>query len=433
MPENQEIEIRSDEVQEILSHVPHWMIRWGITLIFLLILMVLGLSYIIKYPDVVKPNAIVTTEQPPLRLVNKVSGQIIKLRLADGAQVQAGDVIAEMENPVPEGVMLEFKAHLQSLRLAQDSALLASLDFQEFNKPLGEWQQNYNELTRAIKDFKEMSLNQLNKSKIGTLEKQITNQKRLTDISRKQLSLSEAALRNAQIKYDTDKKLYDKGAISRADFINEEAKYQQAQSAVNSIHTTLVQQEISLNDLVRQITDLRFDTNEKLRLNTQQIEANLALLQNAMFNWQQNYQIIAPQSGRLTYLNNWTQNKVVQANTEMFAVIPENTEYYVLLRIPVNGAGKVKKDQKVFVRVANFPYQEFGQLTGFVATLPELPTLNGENLEYTAKVKLPKGLLTSYKRTLTYQPEMTGTAEIVTEDLRVMERVFNQFRKIFDR
>lgn len=433
MPENKEIEIRSDEVQEILSHVPHWMIRWGITLIFLLILMVLGLSYIIKYPDVVKANAIVTTEQPPLRLVNKVSGQIIKLRLADGAQVHAGDVIAEMENPVPEGVMLEFTAHLQSLRLAQDSALLASLDFQEFNKPLGEWQQNYNELTRAIKDFKEMSLNQLNKSKIGTLEKQITNQKRLTDISRKQLSLSEAALRNAQIKYDTDKKLYDKGAISRADFINEEAKYQQGQSAVHSIHTTLVQQEITLNDLVRQITDLRFDTNEKLRLNTQQIEANLALLQNAMFNWQQNYQIIAPQSGRLTYLNNWTQNQVVQANTEMFAVIPENTEYYVLLRIPVNGAGKVKKGQKVFVRVANFPYQEFGQLTGFVATLPELPTLNGENLEYTAKVKLPKGLLTSYKRTLTYQPEMTGTAEIVTEDLRVMERVFNQFRKIFDR
>lgn len=433
MPENKEIEIRSDEVQEILSHVPHWMIRWGITLIFLLILMVLGLSYIIKYPDVVAANAIVTTEQPPLRLVNKVSGQIITLRVKDGAQVQAGDVIAEMENPVPEGVMLEFSEHLQSLRIAQDSGLLASLDFQEFNKPLGEWQQNYNELTRAIKDFKEMSLNQLNKSKIGTLEKQITNQKRLTDISRRQLALSEAALRNAQIKYDTDKKLYDKGAISRADFINEEAKHQQAQSAVNSIHTTLVQQEITLNDLIRQITDLRFDTNEKLRLNTQQIEANLALLQNAMFNWQQNYQIIAPQSGRLTYLNNWTQNQVVQANTEMFAVIPENTEYYVLLRIPVNGAGKVKKDQKVFVRVANFPYQEFGQLTGFVATLPELPTLNGENLEYTAKVKLPKGLLTSYKRTLIYQPEMTGTAEIVTEDLRVMERVFNQFRKIFDR
>jgi hypothetical protein len=65
--------------------------------------------------------------------------------------------------------------------------------------------------------------------------------------------------------------------------------------------------------------------------------------------------------------------------------------------------------------------------------LPELPTLKGENMEYTAKVRLPDGLLTSYKRVLIYQPEMQGTAEIITEDLRVIERVFNQFRKIFDR
>lgn len=433
MPENQEIEIRSDEVQEILSHVPHWMIRWGITLIFLLILMVLGLSYIIKYPDVVSANAIVTTEQPPLRLVNKVSGQIIKLRMKDGAKVQAGEVIAEMENPVPEGVLLELVAHLQIIKEAHENETLKNLDITEFNKPLGEWQQNYNELMRAIKDFKELILNQLNKSKIGTLEKQIVNQRQLAAISQRQLNLAEAALNNARVKYEADKKLLELGAISRMDFMNEEAKFQQAQSTVNDINSNLVQQKISLNDQVRQITDLRFDTNERLRLTTQQIDANLALLQNAMFNWQQNYQLIAPQPGRLTYLNNWAQNQVVQANTEMFAVIPENTEYYVQLRIPVNGAGKVKKDQKVFVRVANFPYQEFGQLAGFIATLPELPTLNGENMEYTAKVSLPDGLLTSYKRTISYQPEMQGTAEIVTEDLRVIERVFNQMRKIFDR
>jgi multidrug efflux pump subunit AcrA (membrane-fusion protein) len=433
MPENQEIEIRSDEVQEILSHVPSWMIRWGITVILVLILMVLAMSYVIKYPDVVSAQAIVTTEQPPLRLVNKVSGQITTLHVLDGTQVQAGDVIAEMENPVPEGVVLAFTEHLENIKNAQDSGNLANYQLIEFNQPLGEWQQNYNELIRAIRDFKELGLNQLNKSKIGTLEKQITNQKRLAEISRRQLALSEAALRNAQIKFEADKKLYDKGAISRVDFMNEETKYQQAQREVHNINATLVQQEITLNDLVRQITDLRFDTNEKLRVTQQQIDANLAMLQNAMFSWQQNYQLIAPQTGRLIYLNNWTKNQVVQMNTEMFAVIPENTAYYVQLRIPVGGAGKVKKNQRVNIQVANFPHQEFGQLTGYIETLPELPTLNGEIMEYTAKVRLPDGLLTSYKRVLIYQPEMQGTAEIITEDLRVIERVFNQFRKIFDR
>ena len=55
-----------------------------------------------------------------------------------------------------------------------------------------------------------------------------------------------------------------------------------------------------------------------------------------------------------------------------------------------------------------------------------------ENM-YRAKVNLPNGLRSSYKKDLTFKPEMTGTAQIITEDLRLIERVFNSFRKLFDR
>ena len=56
-------QIRSDEVQEIISAVPSWMIRWGITLIFGLILMLVSLSWFIKYPDIIFGNAILTTSR----------------------------------------------------------------------------------------------------------------------------------------------------------------------------------------------------------------------------------------------------------------------------------------------------------------------------------------------------------------------------------
>ena len=46
MPQNnQDIEIRSEEVQEILSFVPNWMIRWGNSLFLLLIIMLLFISW----------------------------------------------------------------------------------------------------------------------------------------------------------------------------------------------------------------------------------------------------------------------------------------------------------------------------------------------------------------------------------------------------
>lgn len=37
--DNNTFELRSEEVQDILTKVPHWMIRWGTVLIFVIILM----------------------------------------------------------------------------------------------------------------------------------------------------------------------------------------------------------------------------------------------------------------------------------------------------------------------------------------------------------------------------------------------------------
>jgi hypothetical protein len=48
-------------------------------------------------------------------------------------------------------------------------------------------------------------------------------------------------------------------------------------------------------------------------------------------------------------------------------------------------------------------------------------------------VSLPNGLQTSYKKQIVFQQEMTGTADIVTEDLRLIERLLYQFRAIFKR
>jgi hypothetical protein len=51
---------------------------------------------------------------------------------------------------------------------------------------------------------------------------------------------------------------------------------------------------------------------------------------------------------------------------------------------------------------------------------------------YTIQIALPQGLVTSYRKTLPFRQEMQGTAEIITKDLRLIERIFNQFRALLD-
>ena len=81
------------------------------------------------------------------------------------------------------------------------------------------------------------------------------------------------------------------------------------------------------------------------------------------------------------------------------------------------------------MRMDNFPANEYGQLRGTVSKIALIP--NEE--KYLVEVKLSHGLTSTYNKILTYTPEMSGQADIITEDLSVLERIFNQFRELLDR
>ena len=54
----------------------------------------------------------------------------------------------------------------------------------------------------------------------------------------------------------------------------------------------------------------------------------------------------------------------------------------------------------------------------------------GIDINYLIDVELPQELITTYNKTIDFRQEMKGTADIVTEDLRLIERFFYQLRNI---
>ena len=64
---NDNIELRSEEVQEILGSSPYWIVRWGITLIAFIFLLLLAGSAIFKYPDMINASVTLTGTVPPRR------------------------------------------------------------------------------------------------------------------------------------------------------------------------------------------------------------------------------------------------------------------------------------------------------------------------------------------------------------------------------
>lgn len=423
MEDKRKIEIRSDEVQEILSHVPSWMIRWGITLIFILILLGLLLSHIVKYPDVIKGQVILTTEQPPSRLVSQANGNLKNLLIENDSIVSKGEIIAEIRSPISKSSLDSLAFLLNNNHDSLPLLQIASL------KQLGGLQIEVNQLIAAATDYQNLTQNGYYEQNIANLEDQIKYNHRLAWISKRELKLLEAEIFNAKDKYLADSALFAEQVIAKHTFYANQSEFRSKQQQQINAKKNYVQFQITATNFKKQKIELINNFKTQLRQLETSMSNTKKAIKSAISSWEQTYALTAPQSGRLSYLSNLSEGMYVQAQQELFAIIPKDEQVVAIANITDQAFGKIQTGQKVHMKFTNYPYQEFGQLLGRVTAISKIPTEQG----YFVSIKLQNGLTTTYHRQLAYQAEMSGSAEVITEDLSLLERIVNNFRRILDR
>jgi len=87
---------------------------------------------------------------------------------------------------------------------------------------------------------------------------------------------------------------------------------------------------------------------------------------------------------------------------------------------------KVAEGQKVNIRLEDYPSMEYGNLKGTVKRISLIP----ENGNYEVEVDLPKNLMTNYNTAIRFNKEMVGSAEIITENLRLIQRLIKPVKSL---
>ena len=105
------------------------------------------------------------------------------------------------------------------------------------------------------------------------------------------------------------------------------------------------------------------------------------------------------------------------------------SDYVAKLKTPLRNSGKIVEGQSVNLSLEDFPKSEFGIIKGTVSKISSMPSEEGF---YLIDVYLPDNLITSYNKKITFKYEMRSKAEIITEDLRLLERILYQFKDILD-
>ena len=419
-------EIYSEEVDEIISNVPSWTIRWGITVVFLVIITLFIFSYFIEYADTVSGKAIVTTTSPPLKLVAKTAGKIRKLYVADTSRVRAGDIIAEIENPnSKESIdkLLKYGKEVSDALYGLEMLPIYTGDPRSF----GDLENTFAELNKLISEYNSFIENQYESQKTTNIQDQIYSYLDILEISRRQLQLLETELANLVFRNTVDKKLLNKGAISQTQYMIEENKLTQKQMEVYDMRKSIEEKEIIITQLQNQIMETQMGKGGKSITLIQGIKAAITKIVTFSQTWEQNYIIKSPVAGKLSYLTPLQENEYVQAGAELFAVVSNSENYFGFVSVPPAGFGKVAVGQLVKIKVDNYPYSEFGFLEGKVTNLA--PVTNKET--YRVRVSLTNGMYTNYNKKLDFKSEMTGTAEIITKDMPLLFRFFNSLRSVF--
>ncbi|WP_262385526.1 HlyD family secretion protein [Amniculibacterium sp. G2-70] len=383
------------------------------------------MSYIIKYPEFVPASVIITSQNPPEKLEARINSKIEKIFIKDHQIVNKGQVMMVLQSTGDYRSILELKNimdslspnHLQSFPIHKTSAF-----------KLGEIQGEYNNFAKALQDERLFTRLQPYAPENLAADQSLSEYKGRVANLQQQKNLEIAKYELTKKNFQRSQDLFNQGVIAAMELENEKIKFLQAEQSLKNINISLSQMQEAISGLHKTKRGATINTEkDKINYSSQTLQL-YEQLRKSLRQWEQSYLIISSTNGIVSFQQFWGENQFVKSGDMVMSVLPEDKEFLVgRMQIPSANSGKVQTGQKVLIKLDNYRFQEYGIIEGKVQNISLTPDENGN---YYVDVILPKGLKTSYNKTLLFDKELKGNGEIVTEDLRLIERIFFQIRKL---
>ena len=390
--EIEDIEIRSEEVQEILNQVPNWMIRWGNTLLLLLIVMLLFITWFVKYPDVISTQVMVTTSFPPEKIYAKSTGQFEVFLASEEKKVSKNEILAVIENSASYKDVLLLKSIVDTISTGRENfsfpiKKLPPLLLGDITASFSQFENDYSEylLNEKLTPYKTESF----ANRMSVIE---TKGRLQILVSQRDLNRKELAFK--KIDLDRSKNMFAQGVISAKEKEQKEVEYLQSERAYKSLEASISQIRESINNSARNLegTSIK-ETQNDIRLKNKAIQSFL-YLKKAIKDWEKQYALTSSINGKVSFLSFWNKNQTVKTGELIFIIIPSDGNSYIgKIKAPAANSGKIKKGQKVQIKLLNYPSDEFGELNGTVKSISLIPDEEGN---YLINVELPQDLKTTY-------------------------------------
>lgn len=397
------------------------------TFVFFVLLLISASNF--PFNEVIQGKVIVTSQNPPVHIKAKSVGKILAINYQPGDLVFKGDILGELENDSNTKDVVNLRAKLDTVFNIQTLK-----DLNEIYPPhliLGNDLQLY--YNAFLSNYHHLILEaSLNDQSIHDhqMRQELSNQLYSIDSKNKELSIAKRNLEVSEANYKRFQELFNKGVVSQVDLENIEKDFLMQQRQFHF-----------LNQQYYQLTLENKGTHSKLQLSNntslrkkRNLEVDLLLSQQnligAIQKWEDTYLLKSPIDGRLSYFEVWGEYQNVEEGESVYSVVPDIQQDLIgKCIIPIRNAGKLKKGQKVNLKLDNYPYHEWGMVRAKVGSISQIPK-GGDNPGYIVYLTI-NDLKTSYGKELEFHQELNGTAEILLKEVTLIERIFYQFRHLW--
>jgi len=421
-------ELVSDEIQEVFTYRPHWIVRRGNSFFFLIISFLLSLTWFIRYPDIINASARIVALSPPKLISSKAEGKLFKLFVMNDEQVSEGQHLAYIESTTHYNEIMKLQEWIeQTINATKNNAYEnVSANPLPVLWNLGELQADYQSFQNELAEAEQTLTNGYYVKKKNALQKDLRYLASIKNNTYQQQKLVEQDQQLQRKEYAAYESLAMDKVIAPLELNQYKSKLIAKDQTLKQIDAQITNADVNRHNKEKELLDLqKIMTDQR-----QKFYSALLDLKSEIEKWVHQYVLIAPESGKVLFVSSLKENELISNGQPLFYIQPGQTGFYAEIMAAQSGLGKIKTGQKVMLKIESYPSSEFGYLTGKVNYISNIPSKRDSFL---INVDLPEGLQTNYDKTIFFRNNLFARAEIITDDRKLFDRFAGQLKKIWER
>jgi multidrug efflux pump subunit AcrA (membrane-fusion protein) len=272
----------------------------------------------------------------------------------------------------------------------------------------------------------------------------------------------ESSLKIAEQREENLRELLTPGAVPRVDYLEAQERLNRAKTDIIRANNEVTNSENRVTEAKDRVTSLEKDIaaqkqeisqakqayqaakNQALRIESErrseiltQINRRKEELANIAGQLEQAKKqtegetIKAPVAG-IIYKIQATKGPV-QSGEELLSIVPEGEEMLLEVKVLNRDIGFIREGMKAKVKLATFPFQEFGVVDGEVINISPNAVVDEKlGLVFTARIKLSKHFMNVRGEKVEFTPGMSANAEIVTRKKSVLTFIVEPITRRFN-